>query len=271
MHEHASGAAIPVELIVGALAVAGVAIHVAAVVRTRRRRPWPVRRSVAWVLGIAVAALAVIGPIADAAHESFAAHMVAHLLIGMLAPLLLVLAAPVTLALRSLAVVPARRLSALLRSPAVRFVAHPVTATILNVGGLWVLYTTDLVPRMHDEPLLAAAVNVHLLVAGYLFTASMIGLDPMPHRPGYAFRAGVLVAALAAHGMLAKMIYARPPAGVPVDQAELGSVIMYYGGDVIDAAIMVLLCARWYAAGRPARDAGVGRLGAVRSGGRTTG
>lgn len=253
MHEHAAATGLSGEVILGAVALAAIGCYVGAVVRTHRRRPWPLHRSVLWVLGVAAAYLAVAGPLEDAAHESFVAHMVGHLLLGMLAPFFLVLAAPVTLALRSMAVVPARRLAALLRSWPVRVLVHPITATVLNVGGLWVLYSTNLMQRMHDEPLLAAAVSAHLLFAGYLFTASMIGSDPAPHRPGYALRAGVLLVAFAAHGILAKYLFAHPPAGVPADQAELGSMVMYYGGDLVDAAIIVVLCTRWYAATRPGR------------------
>ncbi|WP_350348903.1 cytochrome c oxidase assembly protein [Agromyces sp. G08B096] len=246
---HASG--LPADWIGIALAAAAIGCYVAAVHRTRRRLPWPWRRVACWVAGVAAVTAAVVGPLADAAHQSFPAHMAAHLLIGMLAPLLLVLAAPVTLALRALAVVPARRLSALLRSLPVRFLTHPITAGAINAGGLWLLYTTDVFARMHDEPLLAAAVNVHLLLAGYLFTASMIGLDPDPHRASFALRAGVLLVVFAAHGVLAKWLVGHPPAGVPMAEAEAGGILMYYGGDVIDAVIIAVLCAQWYRATRP--------------------
>ena len=57
--------------------------------------------------------------------------------------------------------------------------------------------------------------------------------------------------ALAAHDILAKYLYAHPPDGVPAPAAETGAMIMYYGGDVIDVAIMVVLGARWYRVTRP--------------------
>ena len=52
-----------------------------------------------------------MGPVATAAHSTFAAHMAGHLLRGMAAPLVLVLGAPVTLALRALPVAEARTLT----------------------------------------------------------------------------------------------------------------------------------------------------------------
>ncbi|MEC5181913.1 cytochrome c oxidase assembly factor CtaG [Arthrobacter sp. CG_A4] len=69
---------------------------------TRRRGPCPVRRTLFWLTGVTAAAAAVAGPVAEAAHTDFTAHMAGHLLIGMAAPLLLVCAAPVSLVLRYL-------------------------------------------------------------------------------------------------------------------------------------------------------------------------
>jgi putative membrane protein len=124
---------------------------------------------------------------------------------------------------------------------------------MLNAGGLWLLYTTELFPAMHRHPWLATLVHLHMLAAGYLFTAAMIGADPMPHRPSRPVRAVVLVAGLAAHGILAKYLYGHPPAGVPVVQAEAGAQLMYYGGDLLHLALLVVFCRQWYAASAPIR------------------
>jgi putative membrane protein len=252
VHNHgaAADAGFVSAVIVGALAVLAL-FYVVPAIRNRRRRPWPAYRSVLWIAGLAALLVAAVGPVASASETSFSAHMVGHLLVGMLAPLLFVLAAPVTLALRSLDVVPARRLSALLRVRVVRFFVHPITATVLNIGGLWLLYTTELFPAMHENALLMFLVHAHVFIAGYLFTASMIGIDPAPHRPGYLYRAVVLVAALAGHDILAKYLYGHPPIGVDPAQAEAGSVVMYYGGDAIDLVLIIVLCSQWFAATRP--------------------
>lgn len=66
--------------------------------------------------GVVIAASAVTGPLASAAHHSFPAHMVAHLLIGMLAPLLLVLAAPMTVVLRVVTARTGQAMTRMLRS-----------------------------------------------------------------------------------------------------------------------------------------------------------
>jgi putative membrane protein len=177
--------------------------------------------------------------------------MAAHLLLGMLAPLLLVPAAPVTLLLRVLPVMHARRVSALLRSWPFRAGSSPAGAAVLNVGGLWLFYTSGLYPLSSASSMVHVLVQVHFLVAGYLLVAALIGPDPQPHRPAFRVRAAVLVLSVAAHDILAKCLYAHPPAGVAPGQGAAGALLMYYGGGALEILLMVLLCHRWYVAGAP--------------------
>ncbi|CAM4267997.1 cytochrome c oxidase assembly protein [Paenibacillus tarimensis] len=244
VHEHLLSA-LPFALLI--LLYAG-----AAVLSSRRYgRQWPLSRFVLWLLGVLSAAAAVVGPLAEQAHRMFQAHMAAHLLLGMLAPLLLVLSAPVTLALRVINTGASRRISRILRGACFGFLTHPVTAAFLNIGGLWILYTTELYALMQEHLLVHIIVHVHIFLSGYVFTASMIYIDPSPHRTGYVLRAVVMVTALAGHGILAKYLYASPPEGVPAVQAESGSLLMYYGGDGIHILLIVLLCVQWYKSARP--------------------
>lgn len=227
-------------------------LYICAMVYSNRRyKRWPIHRTICWSLGILCELIAVVGPLANRAHTDFTAHMVSHLLLGMLAPLLLVVAAPITLLLRTLSTSFARSLSSLLKSSPVRVLTHPIVATFLNIGGLLLLYTTDLYVLMHDNILVYIIVHFHLFLAGYVFTISMIYVDPIFHRKTFLYRAVVLIVALAGHGILSKYLYAHPPLGVTLEQAELGSMIMYYGGDAIDAMIIFLLCLQWYKASRP--------------------
>lgn len=246
MHSsHAANATAIVDVLLSALAAAAVGAYLVGVTISRRKgRDWPLHRTTLWCAGIAVATASVVGPLAAAAHESFFAHMTAHLAAGMIAPVLLVLAAPVTLALRALHPTPARRLSRVLASRPARLVAHPATAAVLSAGGLWLIYLTPAIDAMRASPLVHVAVHGHLLLAGYLFTAAVIGLDPRPHRSSRALVAAVLVLAIAAHGILAKHLYANPPAGY--DDVREGAQLMYYAGAWAEAVVIVIFCARWY-------------------------
>jgi putative membrane protein len=214
-----------------ALAAGGLPYPVAAA-RAAGRGPWPPHRTAAWCAGIVAAAVG----ITLTASADPTAHSAGHLLLGMLAPLLLVLSAPVTLALRTLPVDRARSLSAGLRSPPARLLSHPLVAATLDAGGLWLLYTTGL----HTVPVL----GLHVLAAGYLFTAAVVGVDPAPHRARPAVRATALVLASAAHGVLAKHLYAT--------DWGTGALVMYYGGDVVEVTLAALLCREWLAGPRPA-------------------
>jgi putative membrane protein len=236
-------------MVVGVLVIF---LYLFAVRKTNHRyKRWPYFRTLLWVLGVVSAVAALSGPIATRAHHDFTAHMVGHLLLGMLAPLLLVLSAPVTLILRFLSTSNGRRLSKVLKCRLGRFICNPMVASILNIGGLWLLYTTELYSAMHQHVFIHLFVHIHVFLAGYLFTLSMIYIDPIPHRLSYRYRGIVLVIALAGHGILAKYIYANPPVGVPLVQAEQGGMLMYYGGDAIDLVLIFIFCLQWYKARRP--------------------
>lgn len=259
-HGHVPDVGPPLLTVVAVVAlVLGGAAYVVGLRAARSRSPWPVRRTLCWYAGLACAGAATVGPLAEASRSSFTAHMAGHVLLGMLAPLLLVLAAPVSLLLRALPPVRARRVATALRSPAARWVAHPVVAGVLDAGGLWLLYTTGLFHLAHASAPVGLAVHAHVLLAGWLFTASLVGPDPHPHRSSVRVRATVLVLFVAAHSVLAKWLSAHPPAGVAPADARTGAQLMYYAGDVVDVALMVLVAAGWYAASRP-RDLSTARV-----------
>lgn len=226
--------------------------------------PWPVARTGAWLLGVLAVVVALGPPLAGLVHDDHRAHMAQHLLLAMYAPLVLVLAAPVELVLAALPRAGARRLAGALRSPVVRVVAHPVTAALLDVGGLFVLYLTPLLEATATRPWLHALVLVHMLLAGCLFTWAVLGQGPGPRRPRLAVRLAVLVAAAGAHAYLATLLYARAEIHAHHDAhaatMQQAALWMYYGGDVAEILLAVALLAAWYRRGarrRPAPAAAV--------------
>jgi putative membrane protein len=227
-------------LVISAGVYAGAAFNV------RERQGWSWWRALAWVAAMALVLVSLTGRLGQAASVDFRAHVVTHLLIGQAVPLLLVAAAPVTLLLRALPVGAARRVTWLLGTRPLRWLTEPVVAAVLNIGGLWVLYGTPVYALSQLYGWLHLLVHAHLLITGYLVTTSLVGRDPMPHRRSHGHRAVVLVALLAGHAIVAKFLYAVPPAGVSVELAETGAMIMYYGGDALSLVLIVWLCAEWY-------------------------
>ncbi|WP_250292189.1 cytochrome c oxidase assembly protein [Streptomyces atroolivaceus] len=230
---------------VAALLAAGTYARAAGRLR-HRGDVWPRWRGVSFTAGSAAVAWAAAGPVPGG---PFTAHMTQHLILGMTAPLLLVLARPLTLALRILSPGVARRgLLALAHSRPADWLTFPPLAALLDLGGLWLLYRTELFSAMQHRPLLHAVVHAHVMAAGLLFTFAVCRLDPVRRRWGLLLRGTTLLAAGAAHAVLAKSLYGAPPPGTAFRAADLhtGSQVMYYGGDLVEAALATVLAASWY-------------------------
>ncbi len=247
MAEHGSLGSALTTLIVVLVALGAVTGYVLAARRPSGRRPWPPARTVCWLTGTAAVVTGSLGPVAALALEDFRAHAVGHVLVGMLGPLLLVLGAPVTLALRTLPVASARRLTAVLRSAPLRLLTQPAVAVLLDLGGLWLLYRTPLLGWTHDQPAVHLMVHLHLVLSGYLLAAVLVGPDPLPHRRSHRHRAVALVAAMALHAILAKSLYAAPPAAIEPATTQAGAMVMYYAGDAVELALAGILCRSWFA------------------------
>ena len=217
---------------------------------TRHRgRPWSRWRALSWSAGIVTIAIAIYPPFMHLAHLDFTVHMWSHLLLGMFAPLGLVLAAPVSLAMSTLPPRSARRLYKILNWPFFQIVSHPVSAMLLNVGAMYLLYMTPLYQLSQQLSWLSVLVHWHFLVAGYLFAWSIAGPDPAPNRPDMKFRCFILFFSVGAHATLAKLMYAYQwPRLSPhsVDDVQAGAQLMYWGGDVAELLLIVAFFALWF-------------------------
>ena len=176
------------------------------VVLTRRGDRWPVGRTVAFALGISFADFATSGGLGVYAHFAFSYHMIAHMVLGMVAPICFVLSAPMTLALRTL---PAGRTESerglrgsfisVIHSRYAIVMTNPVTALLIFDGSLFGLYLTPLygsLMRSHSGHLL---MDLHFMLAGYLFFYVIVGVDPNPRKIPHIVRIIVLFAAMSIH------------------------------------------------------------------------
>ena len=221
-------------------------------------RPWSRWRIASFQCGCVLLMLAAVSD-----HDiSFAGDMRQHLLVGMLAPTALVLGAPVTLFLRTAPVSAARRMGRLLRTRAVRVLAHPVTALALAIGPLPVLYLTDVYDRVNTNAALTGLLHLHFLVAGYLFAWALAGPDPAPRRPVVPARLLVLGAAVATHAVVSQALYAGAGSmSIPTADRQAGATVMYYGGDLAELILIAALVAGWRPAHAAARRTTADRPG----------
>lgn len=143
---------------------------------------WPLRRTAAFLAGLAVLLAALGSGLAVRAEGLLSAHVVEHLLVTMVAAPLLVAGAPVALALRALRGPPHARLAEAVRSPAAGALTHPAVA--------WSLFATVTVgmhvPAIYEgalrSPPLHALEHMALLGTAILFWLPLVGTNPVRHR-----------------------------------------------------------------------------------------
>ncbi|ALJ01223.1 hypothetical protein DC20_05085 [Rufibacter tibetensis] len=230
------------------IVVTGVYLCGTASVKSGKAR-WNNWSTISFLTGMGLLGIAVLPTLMQWAHQDLRGHMVQHLLIGMFAPLFLVLGAPITLALKALPVKAARWITSILRSEFFYSISHPITAFVLNIGGMYLLYLTPLYIESLGKPYLHYLMHVHFLLAGYLFTWSMIGPDPVPKHPSFLLRVSVLFISIAAHAFLSKFMYAYIyPLNSPhsAEQIREATKLMYYWGDLSELLLIIALFTIWY-------------------------
>jgi cytochrome c oxidase assembly factor CtaG/putative copper export protein len=180
--------------------------YVAGVVRLHRRGDkWPVRRTVFWLLGLALLFYVTNGGLNEYEKYLFSAHMLGHMLLGMMIPLLLVPAAPITLALRAIAKRtdgsrgPREWIMLAVHSRISTFLTNPLITAVIFAGSLFAFYYTPLFSWATTDHIGHEWMVVHFLIAGYLFVQSLIGVDPVPRRASYPLRLITLIATMAFH------------------------------------------------------------------------
>jgi cytochrome c oxidase assembly factor CtaG len=228
--------------------------------------PWPVGRTVCFLLGLAVIVLATSSGLGSYGRVLFSVHMAQHLLLMMIAPILLVLGAPATLALRALpAGVTGTTRSArawlmrVVNSRYLRFISSPVPAFTLYALSMFVLYLTPIYGWALRYHLSHLAIMVHFLAAGYLFFWVLIGIDPGPHRPSHPARIVMLFLAMAVHAFFGVIVMQstevigasyyellpRPWGGTPLDDQQLGGGMAWSFGEVPSLFVLAALFFQW--------------------------
>lgn len=250
---------------IAAIALAG--LYSAGVIRLRRRGDtWPPGRFAAWLLGCALVVFVTGSGIRAYGSAMFSVHMAEHMALNMFIPIFLVLGCPVTLALRALPSAkrdqppgPREWLLWLIHSPATKFISHPITAFILFVTSLYIVYLTpvfDTLVRYHWGH---EFMGVHFLLTGYLFFWGIIGSDPGPRRLPFPGRLGLLFAVMPFHAFfgIATMTmtsaigetfyrYVNLPWLSSInDDQQLGGAITWGSSELPVVVVVIALVTQW--------------------------
>jgi putative copper resistance protein D len=225
----------------------------------RRGRAWQRGRSIAFGAGLVTLVVATQSGLAAYDDVLFSMHVGQHLALGMLAPLLLVCGAPVTLALQASERPTQRRLLLILHSRTVTVITHPVTAWLLFGGTLVVLYFTGLYELSLRNHWVHVATHVHFVVAGSLFMAHVVGLDPIPGALGYGARLLYVLVALPFHAFLGVAILGtdrvlaanwyedvvRPWGASPLADQRTGGGLLWIAGEAFGLVAALIIVRRW--------------------------
>jgi putative copper resistance protein D len=180
--------------------------YVAGVWRLHKRGDkWPWYRTTVWLLGLALLFYITNGGVNAYEKYLFSAHMLGHMVLGMMVPLLLVPAAPITLAMRAIAKRtdgsrgPREWILLAVHSKVAGILGNPIVAAVIFAGSLWIFYYTPIFGWATRDHIGHTFMIVHFLLAGYLFIQSLIGVDPAPYRAPHPIRLIVLLATVGFH------------------------------------------------------------------------
>ena len=246
--------------------VFGVLMYLAGVWRLHRRGDkWPIGRTIAWVTGLALLFYTTNGALNAYEQYLFSVHMLGHMMLTMLIPLVLVLGAPVTLALRAVQ----KRddgswggrewILWMVQTPYSKFITHPAVAAVMFAGSLWVFYFTPIARWAAEEHVGHQWMIIHFLISGYLFSLSMIGVDPVPYRFPYPLRIVTLFATMASHaffgvtimtgnGLLLADWYGamgRTWGATPLEDQNMGGGIAWGIGELPTLALALIVAIQW--------------------------
>jgi putative copper resistance protein D len=211
---------------------------------------WPVSRTAAFLAGLVVCVIATNGSIAVYDQVLFSAHMLGHLALVMVAPALLMAGRPLRLVRASspprrrarLARVFTGRVLSLLTAPPVAL----ATYTAVIVGS----HLTGLMDVIMRNTWAGQVEHLVYLLAGCQFFALVVGDEAIRWRLGSPARWLLLAIAMAVDTFTGIVLMQGTgavrvlPSALHVNalaDTRTGGAIMWFGGDAIMAAVMIVL------------------------------
>ena len=212
------------------------------VLRVRRRhprRPWPLRRTIPFLLGLLVINLATQSGIGTYDDTLFWDHMIQHLMLIMVAPPLLVAGQPVTLLLHASRNPLHTGVKKLVRSRPVQWITWPGFGVAAYAATIVGTHLTSFMNLVIEHDAIHEAEHVLYLVVGYLFFLPLLGHEPIRWRVPYPIRLLVLALAMPVDtftGLV--LLYANRGDVVPTDQRPPGAMGLEVQVDAVDLCIL---------------------------------
>ena len=145
----------------------------------RRHPRWPRVRSAAAVAAIVAAVIATQSGVATYDASSLTAHVIQHILLGMVVPVLAAASAPITLVLQAADPATRQVVRSALHHPMIRLLSRPLLGFAVFGGSIVVLMFSPLLDAAARNGAVHLLVHVHIVFAGALSTGAR---RPPAHR-----------------------------------------------------------------------------------------
>ncbi len=262
--------------VVTAFAVLAAGLYLWGVARVRVRhpaRPWPLWRTLVFLLGLLVIVVATMSGVGRYDDTLFWDHMVQHLLLLMVAPPLLVSGQPMTLLLHASRNPVHTWAKRALRSRPVHWVTWPLLGTALYAATVVGTHLTSFLSYVESNEAVHQAEHVLFLVVGYLYFLPLIGKEPIGWRVAYPLRLFLLFLAMPVDAFTGVVLGSmtsdpfhamkpRPWGPSPVQDLHDGGAVMWIGGAAIMLVLILAVFFAWSRERRP--SAGMGWLETAR-------
>jgi cytochrome c oxidase assembly factor CtaG len=215
---------------------------------------WPMRRTAAFIAGLAVCAYATNGSIAVYDQVLFSAHMAGHLALVMVAPALLVAGHPLTLALAAAPPERRARIERVARGRVVSLLTAPPVALASYAAVIVGSHLTGVMDTVMRNTWAGQLEHLVYVLAGCQFFVLVVGSEPIRWRLASPARWLLLAVGMAVDTFTGIVLMQGTHAvglvasGLDVDalsDTRTGGAIMWFGGDAIMALIMVGLVVSW--------------------------
>jgi len=256
--------------IVTAFTVLVAAAYLWGVLRVRRRhprRPWPLRRTIPFLLGLLVINLATQSGVGTYDDTLFWDHMIQHLMLIMIAPPLLVLGQPATLLLHASRNPLHTGVKKLLRSRPVQWLTWPVFGVVAYCATIVGTHLTGFMSLVTEHDAVHEAEHVLYLVVGYLYFLPLIGKEPIRWKVSYPLRLFLLFIAMPVDAFTGVVLgsYQTDPfvpmdprtwGPSPVNDLHEGGAVMWIGGAAIMFVMIMAVFFQWTRETRPSVSMG---------------
>jgi putative copper resistance protein D len=237
-------------------------------VRSRHpRRPWPLQRTIPFLLGLLVINLATQSGVGTYDDTLFWDHMIQHLMLIMIAPPLLVAGQPVTLLLHASRNPLHTRVKKVIRSRPVQWLTWPVAGVAAYIATIVGTHLTGFMNLVTEHNAVHEAEHVLYLVVGYLYFLPLIGKEPIRWKVSYPLRLFLLFIAMPVDAFTGVVLgsYQTDPfvpldprswGPSPVTDLHEGGAVMWIGGAAVMFAVIMVTFFQWTRETRPAASMG---------------